>query len=99
MNVNEIMGLLPHRYRMLLVDRVAEYVPNEPILAYKNITVNEDVFNGHPPCSPIFSGGMTHEALAPSPVVLGSLSPRTPPVACYLSLFPGAGAVLLIFMS
>ena len=64
MNVNEIMGLLPHRYPMLLVDRVVDYVANERILAYKNITVNEEVFNGHFPGAPIFPGVMTIEALA-----------------------------------
>jgi 3-hydroxymyristoyl/3-hydroxydecanoyl-(acyl carrier protein) dehydratase len=64
MNVNEIMGLLPHRYPMLMVDRVVDYVANERILAYKNITVNEEVFNGHFPGAPIFPGVMTIEALA-----------------------------------
>ena len=71
MNVNEIMGLLPHRYPMLLVDRVVEYIPNERILAYKNITANEDVFNGHFPGAPIFPGVMTIEALAQASGILG----------------------------
>ncbi len=61
MNINEIMTLLPHRYPLLLVDRVVELVPNERILAYKNISINEDVFNGHFPGSPIFPGVMTIE--------------------------------------
>ena len=64
MNVNEIMKLLPHRYPFLLVDRVVEIEPNKEIVAYKNITFNEDVFNGHFPGAPIFPGVMIVEALA-----------------------------------
>jgi 3-hydroxyacyl-[acyl-carrier-protein] dehydratase len=58
MNVNEIMALLPHRYPFLLVDRVVEIVPGERILAYKNISINEDVFNGHFPGAPIIVEAM-----------------------------------------
>ena len=56
MNVNEIMKLLPHRYPFLLVDRVEEIEANKRIVAYKNITFNEDVFNGHFPGAPISPG-------------------------------------------
>ena len=49
MNVNEIMKFLPHRYPFLLVDRVEEIEADKRIVAYKNITFNEDVFNGHFP--------------------------------------------------
>ena len=51
MNINEIMQLLPHKYPLLLVDRVLGLVPHESIVAYKNISINEDVFNGHFPIS------------------------------------------------
>ena len=64
MNLNEIMTLLPHRYPFLLVDLVTEITPNQNILAYKNISFNEEVFNGHFPGAPIFPGVMTIEALA-----------------------------------
>jgi 3-hydroxyacyl-[acyl-carrier-protein] dehydratase len=64
MNVNEIMDLLPHRYPFLLVDRVTEIVPGERIVAYKNISINEEVFNGHFPGAPIFPGVMMVEAMA-----------------------------------
>ena len=47
MNVNEIMELLPHRYPFLLVDRVTEIELGKRIAGYKNISINEEVFNGH----------------------------------------------------
>lgn len=93
MNVNEIMGLLPHRYPMLLVDRVVEYIPNERILAYKNITANEDVFNGHFPGAPIFPGVMTIEALAQASGILGFLSTGTTADDGKLYLFAGVDKV------
>ena len=64
MNVNEIMQYLPHRYPFLLLDRVVEIEPGKRIEAYKNITFNEDVFNGHFPGAPIFPGVMIVEAMA-----------------------------------
>jgi len=71
MNVNEIMELLPHRYPLLLVDRVTELVPGERIVAYKNISINEQVFNGHFPGAPIFPGVMMVEAMAQVSGLLG----------------------------
>ena len=93
MNVNEIMGLLPHRYPMLMVDRVVDYVANERILAYKNITVNEDVFNGHFPGAPIFPGVMTIEALAQASGILGFLSTGSTADDGKLYLFVGVDKV------
>ena len=93
MNVNEIMGLLPHRYPMLMVDRVVDYVANERILAYKNITVNEDVFNGHFPGAPIFPGVMTIEALAQASGILGFLSTGSTADDGKLYLFAGVDKV------
>jgi len=71
MNINEIMALLPHRYPFLLIDRVVEIELGKRIVAYKNITFNEDVFNGHFPGAPIFPGVMIIEALAQASGVLG----------------------------
>ena len=93
MNVNEIMGLLPHRYPMLMVDRVVDYVANERILAYKNITVNEEVFNGHFPGAPIFPGVMTIEALAQASGILGFLSTGSTADDGKLYLFAGVDKV------
>jgi len=74
MNVNEIMARLPHRYPFLLVDRVVDIELNKRIEAYKNITFNEDVFNGHFPGAPIFPGVMIVEAMAQASGILGFVS-------------------------
>ena len=93
MNLNEIMALLPHRYPLLLVDRVLELVPNERILAYKNISVNEEVFNGHFPGAPIFPGVLTIEALAQASGILGFASTNTTADDGKLYLFAGVDKV------
>lgn len=64
LNIRQILGLLPHRYPFLLVDRVTEYVPNEYIKAYKNVTMNEPFFEGHFPGVPVMPGVLIMEALA-----------------------------------
>lgn len=63
-NINELFSYLPHRYPFLLVDRVVELVVGETIHGYKNITVNEELFNGHFPGEPIFPGVLILEAMA-----------------------------------
>ncbi|GAA0856041.1 3-hydroxyacyl-ACP dehydratase FabZ [Aliiglaciecola litoralis] len=69
--IEEIMALLPHRYPMLLVDRVTECKLGESIKAYKNITINEPCFTGHFPGKPIFPGVLILEAMAQVAGVLG----------------------------
>lgn len=64
MNIQKIMELLPHRYPMLLVDRVLEYKPGESLTAIKNVTLNEPYFQGHFPGHPIMPGVLILEALA-----------------------------------
>ena len=93
MNVNEIMALLPHRYPFLLVDRVLEVIPGERILAYKNISVNEDVFNGHFPGAPIFPGVMIIEAMAQAAGVLGFVTAGKYADDDVLYLFAGVDGV------
>lgn len=64
MDITEIMKYLPHRYPFLLVDRVLELVPNERIVALKNISMNEPQFPGHFPNHPVMPGVLMIEALA-----------------------------------
>jgi 3-hydroxyacyl-[acyl-carrier-protein] dehydratase len=87
MDINEIKEYLPHRYPFLLIDRVVELVEGESILAYKNITVNEDVFNGHFPQAPIFPGVMIIEAMAQASGILGFKTMNKKPQDGSLYLF------------
>ncbi len=64
MDIMQIMDLIPHRYPFLLVDRITECVPGQYVKGYKNITMNEAVFQGHFPGNPIFPGVLMVEALA-----------------------------------
>ena len=64
MDITQIMKFLPHRYPFLLVDRVLELVPNERVVAIKNVTMNEPHFPGHFPHHPIMPGVIIIEALA-----------------------------------
>lgn len=64
LDIRQIMDRLPHRYPMLLVDRVLEMVPGESIVAIKNVTLNEPFFEGHFPGRPVMPGVLIIEALA-----------------------------------
>lgn len=74
MDVNIIKKILPHRYPMLLVDRVVEIKPNESIEAFKNVTINEEVFLGHFPKQPIYPGVMMIEGMAQAGGLLAFMS-------------------------
>lgn len=69
-DVTKVMAVLPHRYPMLLVDRVEELVKDESIRAVKAVTMNEGFFQGHFPGRPIMPGVMIVEALAQAAGVL-----------------------------
>jgi 3-hydroxyacyl-[acyl-carrier-protein] dehydratase len=63
-DIRQIMEILPHRYPLLLVDRILELEPGRRALGYKNITFNEPVFSGHFPGNPLLPGVYMIEAMA-----------------------------------
>jgi 3-hydroxyacyl-[acyl-carrier-protein] dehydratase len=63
-DINQIKALIPHRYPFLLVDRVTEFEPGQRAKGYKNLTANEQFFEGHFPFKPIMPGVLMVEALA-----------------------------------
>ncbi len=71
LNVHEIQELIPHRYPMLLVDRVLDFEPGKTLHAIKNVTFNEPVFMGHFPELAIFPGVLILESLAQATGILG----------------------------
>jgi 3-hydroxyacyl-[acyl-carrier-protein] dehydratase len=93
MGVEEIQRLLPHRYPMLLIDRVVDLDKGRRILAYKNITINEQVFNGHFPVKAIFPGVLIIEAMAQTAGILGFASVDKQPGDERLYLFAGVDGV------
>jgi len=68
--IDEVMRRLPHRYPMLLVDRVLECVAGEHIVALKNVTMNEEYFIGHFPGRPVMPGVIILEAMAQTAGIL-----------------------------
>jgi len=70
LDVRRVMAALPHRYPLLLVDRVEELVPDRSIRAIKAVTINEQFFQGHFPGRPIMPGVLVVEALAQAAGVL-----------------------------
>jgi 3-hydroxyacyl-[acyl-carrier-protein] dehydratase len=70
MDINEISRLLPHRYPFLLVDRVIEVEVGKKLVGYKNVTANEQFFQGHFPNHPVMPGVLILEALAQAAALL-----------------------------
>ena len=70
LDIRGVMAALPHRYPMLRVDRVETLVPDERIVAIKEVSINEEYFQGHFPGRPIMPGVLQVEALAQAAGVL-----------------------------
>jgi 3-hydroxyacyl-[acyl-carrier-protein] dehydratase len=70
LDIRRVMAALPHRYPMLLIDRVEELVPRKRIVAIKAVTINEPFFQGHFPTRPIMPGVLLVEAMAQASGVL-----------------------------
>ena len=70
LDVMEIMAKLPHRYPMLLVDRILDVEPGKRIVGLKNVTINEPFFIGHFPSRPVMPGVLMLEALAQASALL-----------------------------
>lgn len=64
MDVMEIQKIIPHRYPFLLLDRVTGLVKNESLVGFKNVTIGDNVFQGHFPGHPIYPGVMILEGMA-----------------------------------
>jgi 3-hydroxyacyl-[acyl-carrier-protein] dehydratase len=70
LDIVEIMKMLPHRYPMILVDRVVDVKPRESCTGIKNVTINEPYFQGHFPAAPVMPGVMVIEAMAQTAAIL-----------------------------
>ncbi|MFT7558471.1 MAG: 3-hydroxyacyl-[acyl-carrier-protein] dehydratase [Flavobacteriales bacterium] len=93
LDILEIRKYLPHRYPFLLIDRVVELIEGDRIVAYKNITYNEEVFQGHFPHFPVFPGVMIVEAMAQACGVLGFKTMNKTPEDGSIYLFAGMDKV------
>jgi 3-hydroxyacyl-[acyl-carrier-protein] dehydratase len=70
LNVHDIMGLLPHRYPFLMIDRLEDIVPGESAVGTKNVTINEPFFQGHFPAQAVMPGVLIVEAMAQTAAAL-----------------------------
>lgn len=63
-DVKQIMEAIPHRYPFLLIDKIVDLQPGKKVTALKNVTINENFFNGHFPIEPVMPGVLIIEAMA-----------------------------------
>jgi 3-hydroxyacyl-[acyl-carrier-protein] dehydratase len=80
---SDILRIIPHRYPFLLIDKVIDITPGELATGIKNVTLNEEVFNGHFPQDPIFPGVLIVEAMAQTSAVLALCEQSDAPKSIY----------------
>ncbi len=93
LNVQEIQKLLAHRYPFYLIDRITDVQLDKSIKGYKNLTMNEEIFQGHFPGNPIFPGVMVIEAMAQLSGVLGFVTMHAENIENMLYLLAGVDKV------
>lgn len=69
-DINRVMEMIPHRYPMLMVDRIRELTPDVGAIGIKNVSINEHFFQGHFPSQPVMPGVLIIEAMAQTAAVL-----------------------------
>ena len=89
LDISQILALLPHRYPMLLIDRIIDLIPGEKVVALKNVTINEPYFTGHFPTTPVMPGVLIVEAMgqAGGVLIMSDLPPDKIPGAIYFMGF------------
>jgi 3-hydroxyacyl-[acyl-carrier-protein] dehydratase len=86
---SDILRIIPHRYPFLLIDKVIDITPRERATGVKNVTLNEEVFNGHFPQDPIFPGVLVVEAIAQTSAVLALCDQSDAPKSIYFMTIDG----------
>lgn len=89
----DLEEFLPHRYPMMLIDRVIAHDPEKSLTAIKNVTFTEPFFQGHFPEHPIMPGVLLLESMAQAAGVLGFITENKRPADGYTYLFAGADRV------
>jgi len=83
LSIEEIRKILPHRFPFIMIDRVIELKENEKIVALKNVSINEQFFEGHFPDAKIMPGVLIIEALAQAGIILFYYSKHPKPNSLY----------------
>jgi 3-hydroxyacyl-[acyl-carrier-protein] dehydratase len=95
LDIKSILDRLPHRYPMLLIDRVIDMVPGKSIKALKNVSINEPFFTGHFPHHPVMPGVLILEAMAQAAAIFSfadeaGLKPKDEEILYYFVGIDGA---------